>query len=308
MSEPLVIDTDPGVDDAIALLMAFAHPGADVLAVCGVAGNVGLDRVMENLVHVLDVAGAPEIPVHAGCDRALLGDRRDAAGFHGTNGLGDVEVPPSLRPVSAEPAPLALARIVRDRPGEVTLLALGPLTNLAVAFALAPDLPGLLKRLVVMGGTIRGRGNVTAAAEFNVWVDPEAAQRVLTSGAPIELVSWETTLDHAVPWPEWDAWTGGGTPRARFVRAITRAMAEAGRARGDAGFLLPDPLAATVALDPAAVLEADRRAVAVELHGSATRGQTLVDERPQATAAANVTVVRRIDRDVLERLVTAALL
>ncbi len=305
MDRTLIIDTDPGVDDAIALLMAFADPATDVLAACGVAGNVGLDRVMENLPAILDAADAPEVPIFAGCDRALLGDRRDADGFHGANGLGDAEVAPSLRALRAEHASAALVRLARERAGEITLLALGPLTNVAVALALEPELPRLLRGIVIMGGTIRGQGNVTAAAEFNAWADPEAAYRVLGCGAALTLVSWETTLDHSVPWDAWDAWTGGDTSRARFVREITAAMRVSEEARGRAGFLIPDPLAAAVALAPECVVHADERPVAIELAGRLTRGQTVVDERPQR-GAANVRIVRRIDMDVVEALIRRA--
>lgn len=305
MERTLILDTDPGVDDAIALLMAFADPATDVLAVCGVAGNVALERVMENLPAILDAAGAADVPIFAGCDRALLGDARDADGFHGANGLGDAEVAPSLRAVQDEHAAAALVRLARERAGEITLLALGPLTNVAVALALEPGLPRLLREIVIMGGTIRGEGNVTAAAEFNAWADPEAAHRVLGCGAALTLVSWETTLDHAVPWDAWDAWVGGDTPRARFVREITAAMRVSEEARGRAGFLIPDPLAAAVALAPECVLADDARPVTIELGGTLTRGQTVVDERPQR-GDANVRIVRRIDMDVVEALVRRA--
>jgi purine nucleosidase len=309
----LFIDTDPGVDDAIALLMSLGHPDVEVVAVAGVAGNVGLDLVMRNLPAVLDAAGAPDIPIHAGCDRALLGDQRDAAGFHGSNGLGGIEVPRSARRIADGHASVTLARMARERPGELTLLALGPLTNVAVALALEPALPRLLRRTVVMGGTIRGQGNVTAAAEFNAWADPEAARRVFAAGLRPELVSWETTVEHAVPWETWDAWTAGDTPRARFSRAMTREMIARERARGAPGFLIPDPLAAAVAIEPGAVLAADERPVSVELCGRETRGQTVVDERrnppreAMTTAAAVATIVRRIDMATVGRVLTRAL-
>jgi purine nucleosidase len=309
MRTPLFIDTDPGVDDALALLMALGAPAIEVVAVAGVAGNVGLDLVMRNLVAVLDAAGAPDIPVHAGCDRALLGDQRDAAGFHGSNGLGGIDVPSSARRIDGEHAAVALARMARARPGELTLLALGPLTNIAVALALEPGLPRLLRRTVVMGGTIRGQGNVTAVAEFNAWADPEAAHRVFAGGLRPELVSWETTLEHAVPFGLWDSWTAGDAPRARFARAITREMLAREKARGTPGFLIPDPLAAAVAIEPGAALVADARPVSVELSGRETRGQTIVDERRAASVAetvARATIIRRIDMEVVGRLLARA--
>jgi purine nucleosidase len=301
----LIIDTDPGVDDALALLMALRAPDAEVLAVCGVAGNVGLDLAMRNLCTVLDVAGVAPAG-HRGADRALLGDQRDARGFHGGDGLGDAGFGPAPRDVAPEPAAVAIARLVRERPGAVSLLALGPLTNVALAFALDPGVPALLGRLVVMGGTIRGQGNVTAAAEFNAWADPEAFARVLASGAPLTLVSWETTLDHRVPWTKWAEWLAGDGRRARFAREITASMGVRLRGRREPGFPIPDPLAAAVALAPDCVTCAGRRHVAMELGGTVGRGQTVVDERP-AAAPPNATIVRGIDLDAVGRLVRAAL-
>lgn len=332
---PLIIDTDPGVDDALALLMALRAPHAEVLALCSVAGNVDLDRATRNLRRVRAVALRDDAPVHRGAGCALLGDQRDAAGYHGGDGLGDADPAPQdgagvaagaaagaefgaefgagpgtgaghgPRPADDEPAALAIVRHVRARPGEITLLALGPLTNVALAFALAPDVPGRLARLVVMGGTIRGQGNVTAAAEFNAWCDPEAFARVLRAGAPTAIVSWETTLDHRVPWPDWERWIAGDAPRARFARAITRRMAAFERDRGAPGMPLPDPLAAAVALDPGCVTHAEERHAAVVLEGVA-RGATIVDERPQAPPP-NATIVRRIELGRMEALFRAAL-
>ncbi len=307
----LIIDTDPGVDDALALLMALRAPDTDVLAVCGVAGNVGLPLVMRNLGVILDAADARTTPVHAGSPCALLGGCADAAGFHGSDGLGDAGLQPppeAATRVAPTHAALAINAIVRANPGAITLLALGPLTNVALAFALDPEVPRLLHRLVVMGGTIRGQGNITAFAEFNAWVDPEAFHRVLASGAPIELVSWETTLDHLVPWDTWQRWIAGDTPRTRFLRAITARHAARSRAQGDAGLLWPDPLAAAVALEPSCVLASEPRPMSVVCGDGATRGQTNVDMRRHGTPTPpNVTIVTRIDPATLERLVLDAL-
>ena len=177
----LVVDTDPGVDDALALMLAFAHPGATVEAVTVVAGNVGLERTVANACTVLDVLNASpaETPVFRGCDRSLLGDRV-AATSHGTDGLGDCHFPPSGRPVETEHASLALVRLASESPGEITLVALGPLTNLALAISLDPDLPRKYRRLVVMGGAVRATGNMNSpSTEFNFYSDPEAAAIVL---------------------------------------------------------------------------------------------------------------------------------
>lgn len=304
----LFIDTDPGIDDAIALLMAFAAPHVEVVGTSGVAGNVGLDDVMRNLAVVLDVAGAPrDLPLWRGSACALLGCARDAAGFHGEGGLGGAAFPLSTRAPAPGHAALAISRAAREHPGELCLLALGPLTNVALAFALDPELPSLLQRLVVMGGTIRGCGNITPAAEFNAWADPEAFARVLAADAPLVLVSWETTLDHMVPWETWGRWVTGEGALAGFVASVTRLLVEREKGRGWPGMALPDPLAAAVAIAPECVLAAEDRHVVIELAGGETRGQTIVDARVGCTPAANARIVQRIDMAIVERLVRAGL-
>lgn len=303
MKGALVIDTDPGVDDAIALMMALAHPETRVRAITTVAGNVDLEQVTRNAATICAVMAAADVPIHAGASKPLVGEHRGAAHYHGPDGLGDAGWPPAGERSASRPASEVLADLPREEPGTLTLLALGPLTNLAHAFARAPESARLWKRVVVMGGTIRGQGNVTSAAEFNAWCDPEAFDVVLKSGAPLELVSWETTLDHLVPWDEWARWVAGESRPARFARAITRRCSELGRSRGHAGLEMPDPLAAAVALDADSVLEADERHVAIETEGALTRGMTIVDERLHASEAPNVRVVRRLDLDRVGALV-----
>jgi len=170
----LVIDTDPGVDDALAIMAAFAHPKALVEAITTVAGNVSLERTTANACTILDVL-EQNVPVYAGCNCPLVGDAVDAGHIHGEDGLGDSGYPPSARQVADEHAVNALIRLANEWPGELTLVAIGPLTNVALATRLDPMLPQKYARLVVMGGSIRGVGNVTTAAEFNVYADPEAA-------------------------------------------------------------------------------------------------------------------------------------
>ena len=306
MKQGLVIDTDPGVDDAIALMMALAHPDTVVRALTTVAGNVDLEQVTRNASTLLSVMGAERTPLHAGASKPLAGEHRGAAHYHGADGLGDAGWPPGGPPRRSPPAAGLLASLPLDAPGSLVLLALGPLTNLAQAFIAAPESARLWKRVVVMGGTIRGQGNVTSAAEFNAWCDPEAFDVVLRSGAPLELVSWETTLDHLVPWSAWESWISGESPRARFARAITARCSELGRSRGHEGLELPDPLAAAAALDPACVIEADDRHVAIELQGTLTRGQTVVDERRHASAPPNVRVIRSLDLERVGTLIGSA--
>lgn len=256
---------------------------------------------------VLDAVEAPSVPVYRGCARPIIGEHRDAGGVHGEDGLGNTFFPPSSRPVADQHAALAIVETARANPG-LTLLTLGPLTNVALALQLAPDLPRYLDRMVVMGGTVRGQGNVTPAAEYNVWADPEAAHIVLNSGAPIWLVSWETTLDHIIPWERWTALVNRETPKARFARAITWHIEGVLRHTFHLpGFTIPDPLAAVVALQPEAVQRAERYAVQVELSGHYSRGATIVDYHGVSGQAPNVNVVLEIEMGAVYALLEQAL-
>src|SRR5258706_6444648 len=189
-----IIDTDPGVDDAHAILMALAHPDTKVEALTTVNGNVGVDKTTANALKILDVAEA-DVPVYPGCAAPLVVESRDASYVHGTDGLGDAGFPESKRKPESEHASNALVRMANESPGEITLVAIGPLTNLAVALRLDPDLPSKFKKLLIMGGAIHSRGNVeNVTAEFNIWADPEAAHVVLTSWPVLSILSWETTM------------------------------------------------------------------------------------------------------------------
>jgi purine nucleosidase len=307
----LVIDTDPGVDDALAIVLAFADRDARVEALTVVAGNVGLERTVPNACTILDALGADAAatPVFRGCDRSLLGDRV-AATVHGTDGLGDAHFPPSSRPVETEHAALALVRLARESPGELTLVALGPLTNLAVALSLDPDLPQRYRRLVVMGGAVRATGNMPRpSTEFNVACDPEAAAVVLERWPGLALVPWETAMQCVIDLEHLHAiWAAPG-PRARFVRAITeqKPAQELGEL-GEPGMFAADPVAMAAALDPGIVTRSERRHVSVELHGRHTRGQTTVDWFGLGGGASTAEVILELDRPRFLAMLGAAVL
>lgn len=292
----LLIDTDIGVDDAIAIMMILADPDVNVVGITGVAGNVALDDVMRNIGIALDVMDAPQIPFYRGSALPIIGDHRDAGSVHGDGGLGGTRYPSSTRAPEDEHAALALSRLAREYAGDVTLLALGPLTNVALAARLDPDFMRNVERLVVMGGAVDARGNVTETAEYNIWADPEAAHIVFDTAEHIWLVSWEATLAHAVPWADWDDIIAGDTAKAQFMHAISDNLAGSSRGRR-AGFPLPDPLAASVTLAPEAVVAAPERYVTVELAGTLTRGQTVVDYRGVSSRAPNTRVVTEFDLD-----------
>jgi purine nucleosidase len=301
-----VIDTDPGVDDAHAIMMAFAHPEARVEAITTVAGNVSLERTTANACTILDVLER-DVPVYAGCGRPLVAEALDASYVHGKDGLGDSGYPPSKHEVADEHAVHALIRLANASPGELALIALGPLTNLALATRLDPTLPEKYERLVVMGGAIRGTGNVTPAAEFNVYADPEAAAIVYDAWPGLTLISWETTIDHCLMAEQIETLMAMDSPRAEFFRRISRGTIKTiQQFLGRQVMTTPDPLAVAVALEPDIVRKAERHYVQVELAGHHTRGHTTVDWLDQTGQEPNVNLVLEVDTERLWELMQAA--
>ncbi|THF88752.1 nucleoside hydrolase [Deinococcus sp. KSM4-11] len=189
---PVILDGDPGLDDAVAWWLALASPELDVLAVTTVHGNVPLTLTTRNAGVVLALAEA-SVPYHAGADRPLVRGSVTAASVHGATGLPAAGLPEPARPPEAEHAVQTMIRVVRARPGAVTVIATGPLTNVALAFRLAPDLPGLVREVMWMGGST-AQGNRTPAAEFNALADPHAARIVFESGVPLRMVGLNVTM------------------------------------------------------------------------------------------------------------------
>jgi purine nucleosidase len=306
----LIVDTDAGVDDAIALLMALAHPTTRLMAVTTVCGNVAVEQVTRNVCLILDQLGHAA-PVYPGCDRPLMGRMLHAGGIHGEDGLGNVAhtLPSSTHRPQDEPAAQALVRLGRENAGKFTLLALGPLTNLALALRLDPGFAQNVARLVVMGGAIEAHGNASAAAEFNILADPEAAAIVFEAGFPeLWLLSWETTLKYPLAWDRYETLAAKGTRQAAFFKQITAYTAHLLRDTFAApGFLLPDPLAAAVALQPDLVRQAPHVAVNIELAGAHGRGLTSVDWRGLYGQPPNANVVTDLDEGLFFDLLEAGL-
>jgi purine nucleosidase len=303
-----VIDTDPGVDDAHAIMMAFAHPETQVEAITTVAGNASLERTTANACTILDVLER-DVPVYAGCGRPLVAEALKASHVHGVDGLGDSGYPPSKRKVADEHAVHALIRLADASPGALTLVALGPLTNVALATRLDPTLPEKYERLVVMGGAIRGTGNVTPAAEFNVYADPEAAAIVYEAWPGLTLISWETAVDHPLTGEQIEMLMAmdASRPQAEFFRRISRGTIEVVQQMlGRQALVTPDALAVAVALEPDIVRQAEAHYVQVELAGHHTRGHTTVDWFDQTGQEPNVNLVLEVDERRLWELMQAA--
>ncbi len=277
MKRKFVIDTDTASDDAVALLMALRHPDVEVVAITVVSGNVPVEQGTRNALYTVELSGA-ECPVYRGADRPLVREAVYAQFFHGPDGLGGGDYPAPGREVEREHAVSALIRVIGDNPG-IVLVTLGPLTNVALALRQAPDLAGNVSRCVVMGGAACTIGNVTPAAEYNVWVDPEAARAVFQSGLPIEMVGWELCRGEAnLSFEEMEHVLSLGTPQARFAIECNRTAVEANhRQSGDRGMALPDPVAMAIALDPAICTKKSPHRVQVETQSDLTRGMTVVD-------------------------------
>lgn len=309
MSEkiPLLIDTDPGVDDALALLMAFNDARHDVVGLTIAAGNVGLDHTVRNALKLCEVAGRADVPVYAGCPDPLLHPAVDAAHVHGVDGFGDVGYAPATRGVEAEHAALAILRLSHQYAGKLLLVALGPLTNLALALKLDPTLPQRVGRFLVMGGAINGHGNITPQAEFNIAFDPEAAHIVFSAFPHVEVADWEATVAHGLPHREVEQWLGADSARARFYDEIsrkTRLWSE--DSRGEHWYAA-DALAMAWALEPAGATRVEQRPLQVELTGTHTRGATVVDWNRQLGLADNASLLIGYDQARFEGLVRQAL-
>jgi pyrimidine-specific ribonucleoside hydrolase len=290
-----VIDTDPGIDDALAILLAVASPEVDLRLVTTVHGNVELEQTTENALRVLHLAGRSDVPVAAGARASLVHPQPERAGHvHGTAGLGGVELPPSPAACDRRPAVAALADVLTGSAEPVTVATIGPLTNLALLLGVYPDAAARIGRLVVMGGSAARGGNVTAAAEFNVWADPEAAQAVLTAGLPTTLVGLDVTLPTVLDEDGIARFAAAGPIGTQAAAVLQHYVDHARTSYGTTGVVLHDALALTEAIAPG-TLSTVRRDVVVDTTLGVGRGQTLVDRRAVSTARTAVDVAETVD-------------
>ncbi len=294
----LLIDTDTASDDAVALMMALRDPDVTVEAITLVAGNVPLDRCVQNALYVAELCGY-DGPVIAGADAPLMRELGTATEVHGEDGMGDIGLPLTGRTPAAGWGPQAIVDLVRANPGELTLVTLGPLTNLAIALLWAPDIVDLIPRVVCMAGTgLNGPGNVSPSAEFNVWVDPEACRVVLRSGLPLEFVGWDISISSAVVTPERAASIRAlDTPFAHLaldVQAVLEVYADTETELD--GPDLPDPIAMAHVLDPSAAT-VKRVHVDVAIGPDPMRGALIVDRYGFTGGTPNLDIVTDYPED-----------
>jgi purine nucleosidase len=308
--EPLVIDVDTGIDDAFALLYACALEEARILGVSTVVGNVSLAAATRNTRAVLTLAGRPDIPVWPGAATAISIAVKDASEVHGKTGLGHAILPEPDEPAvrSQLHAADSIIGAARSHSGRLTLCATGPLTNIALAVLREPELPRLVRRFVIMGGAYSEPGNVTPAAEFNIWHDPEAARIVFRAfggvgGAPVIAVGLDVTRKTIIDESDVAAIASRiadkphGPKLTRFLQDASRFYFERmEKMLGKRIFTMHDPLVVAVALDPTLV-ETRRAAVDVETAGRLTTGATIVDWRGQWGRLANTEVALAVDAD-----------
>jgi len=270
----VIIDTDPGVDDALALLLAMQSPELKIEGITAVAGNVPLELTLPNALRMVEIARRDDIPVAAGAKGPLLRRLVTATYAHGENGLGGAIFPEPKRKPIPEPAANFIRQAVRRYPGEVTLITIGPLTNIATALNSDPELAGMVRALVMMGGSLSG-GNITPAAEFNVYVDPEAARIVFQSGIPITMVGLDVTRKTSLTEDHVRVLEAAHTPVSEAAATIARNAIHHNRERGFlAGPNMHDSLAVAGFLDPS-ILQFQDYYVDVETTGELTAGETL---------------------------------
>lgn len=276
----LLVDCDTGIDDALMLLYLAGSPEVEVVAVGSVHGNIPSPLAAANSRRVLELTRLRDVPVYVGAGRPLAQPLATSELVHGADGLGNVDCPfPQVPPYAGKSWPEVLVRLARAHPGELTLLATGPLTNVALALLLEPELQRLLARVVVMGGAVSVPGNATPLAEANIWHDPEAADLVLHAGWDLTLVGLDVTMQTILTGERLDRLAAASGPVPSFAwRILQHYLDVYETSLGYRGCALHDPLAAAVALDPSLV-HCDRAPVHVELRGTLSRGQTILDRR-----------------------------
>jgi inosine-uridine nucleoside N-ribohydrolase len=276
-SKKIIFDTDPGSDDAMAMMLALNSPELDVRAITVVPGNVTASMGLENALRMVSLANRCDIPVAAGAQHPLFQKLITAEFWHGNNGLANVELPPSKCKVDPHFGPDLIIQMVHTAPHEITLVPVGPLTNIALAVLKDPSIVPLVKEVVLMGGSISG-GNVNSAAEANIYNDPEAAQIVFQAGWPLTMVGLDVGDKTLLSQKQLDQLASTHGPMNDFIYAVAKYLVDLSAKFGSPGTPMYDPLAVGVAID-ATLVKAPEMHVDVETKGEFTRGETVANRR-----------------------------
>ncbi|MDA0345270.1 MAG: nucleoside hydrolase [Proteobacteria bacterium] len=318
MSQKFIIDADTGSDDAVAILMALRDPKINVLGITIVSGNVPLKQGIINTISTAELCEL-DVKIYAGADKpltrsykevytleefsdhvkSLSPDSISAQCVHGVDGMGDIGVTPNQYEYEKTHAEDFLLESFNEHPNEITLVTLGPLTNIANIIKKDPTIVKKISHCYIMGGTSDGTGNVSAAAEYNIWVDPEAAEIVFNSGLPITMVGWDNSYKYAMLKDnEIKSLKSINTPYADFCVDIQKTLIDLTyETYGFYGFDLPDPITMAVALENSIILESQQLHVLIDTRDGITRGQTIVDYFNTEKGNQNVRVVTKSDKD-----------
>jgi len=305
----IIIDTDPGQDDAVAILLALASPGdIEVIGITAVAGNVPLPLTQKNALIICELAGRSDIPVYAGCDRPLAHTLVTAEHVHGKTGLDGPNLPdPQMQLTDGHAVDYIIDTLRAEPAGTITLCPLGPLTNIATAFQKAPDIAERVQEIILMGGAYFEVGNITPAAEFNIYVDPEAADIVFKSGTPIVVMPLDVTHKVLVTKARNDAFRNIGTPVGIAVAKMTEFFERYDKEKyGTIGAPLHDPCVTAYLIRPD-LFRGRHVNVEIETGSTLTRGMTVADWWDVTDRAPNATFIGSVDADAFFDLLTERL-
>jgi purine nucleosidase len=289
----IIIDTDPGVDDALAFLLALASPEVQIEALTTTQGNVTLEKATRNALSVLELVHARHIPVASGSVVPLVQPLRASAHVHGESGLGNAQLPePQAKPVEKHAVDYLIERVLSE-PGEICIIPIGPLTNLAMAIRKEPRFAGAVKDLVIMGGAILEHGNITPQAEFNIYVDPHAAHIVFHSGIPITLIPLDVTHKCLLLPEHVDRLMRIHSPISRFIRDVIVVYTKYSAGFGQCGCALHEPLTLATIIAPE-LLTLKEYFVDVDISGGVSMGKTFADIQNVTKKTANMKVAMNV--------------
>ena len=301
IKNPVLIDTDPGVDDAFAIMMAKASPKLDIKAITVTAGNVGLNNTLNNALGICDILGI-DAPVYKGAENPMIVELRDASEIHGTSGLGGYIFKDIKKTVEKEYAWDGLYKIAKELGGELTVIALGPLTNIAIALMKYPDLPKYIKKMIIMGGSFGDYGNCEPYSEFNFWIDPHAAEMVISSEINVEIYGLDCTKQSTLSFEDLKEVTCPDPKIEELIRHMEAFDMKRGQVAGKApGFHIPDGVAVAGAID-SSLFTYEEHYVTVVTEAGKVQGWSLIDSRHRLGKKANARIAKKIDKKGFKEL------